>query len=72
MSNRMDATAKGAEGKLESAIGDLTGDRSHQIKGKAKQVQASAMNAVEDLKEAAQTVVKTASDAAEKVSVDLS
>ena len=54
MSNKIDATAKDAEGRLESAYGELTGDTGHQIKGKAKQVQASAMNAAEDLKDRAQ------------------
>ncbi|MFN6352998.1 MAG: CsbD family protein [Cyanobacteriota bacterium] len=72
MSNRVDAAAKDAEGRLESAIGDITGDTGHQIKGQAKQVQASAMNVAEDLKQAAQSVAKKASHAAEKVADDLS
>lgn len=71
MSNKVDAAAKDAEGRLESAIGDITGDTGHQIKGKAKQVQASAMNMTEDLKQAAQSVAKTVSHAAEKVAEDL-
>ncbi len=56
MSNKVDAAAKDAEGKLEAALGDITGDKGHQIKGQAKQVQASAINAAEDLKKAAQSV----------------
>jgi len=56
MSNTADAKAKEVEGKLESAAGELTGDCGHQIQGKAKQVQASAMNAVENLKEGAKSV----------------
>ena len=56
MSNTADAKAKEVEGKLESAAGELTGDVGHQIQGKAKQVQASAMNAVESLKEGAKSV----------------
>jgi len=71
MSNKVDAAAKDAEGRLESAIGDITGDTGHQIKGKAKQVQASAMNAAEDLKQAAQSVAAKVSHAAEKVADDL-
>lgn len=50
MSNKSEATAKDAEGKLESAYGELTGDVGHQIKGKAKQVHASAMNVAEEIK----------------------
>jgi len=65
MSNRTDAAAKEAEGKLESAYGEITGDTGHQVKGKAKQVQASAMNAGEDLKQGAKSVTKKIADAAD-------
>ena len=63
MSNKLDAAAKDAEGKLESAYGDLTGDKGNQIKGKAKQVQASAMNVAEDVKESARSAGKKIADA---------
>lgn len=66
MSTRIDATAKDAEGKLESAYGELTGDTGHQLKGKAKQVQVSAMNAAEDVKEGARAAGKKISDATTK------
>ena len=59
MSDKLDAAAKDAEGKLESAYGD-TG---HQIKGKAKQVQASAMNVAEDVKQGARSAGKKIADA---------
>ena len=72
MSNKVDAAAKDAEGKLEAAYGELSGDAGHQIKGKAKQVQASAMNAAEDLKQGAKSVAEKASDAAGKLADDLS
>jgi uncharacterized protein YjbJ (UPF0337 family) len=62
MSNKFDAAAKDAEGKLESAYGELTGDTGHQIKGKAKQVQASAMNTAEDLKQGAKAAAKKVSE----------
>jgi len=74
MSNAADAKAKEVEGKLESAAGELTGDAGHQIKGKAKQVQASAMNAVENLKEGAKSVAhaigNAVDNAAENVAKD--
>ena len=63
MTNRLDARAKEAEGRLESAFGDLTGDTGHQIKGKAKQVQGAAMNAAEDLKDKAKTAAHKADEA---------
>jgi uncharacterized protein YjbJ (UPF0337 family) len=71
MSNKVDATAKDAEGRLESAYGELTGDTGHQIKGKAKQVQASAMNAAEELKQSAKSVAEKARDAAGKLADDI-
>ncbi len=72
MTNKVDAAAKDAEGKMESAYGELTGDTGHQIKGKAKQVQASAMNTAEDLKQGAKSVVKNVRDAAGNMADDLS
>jgi uncharacterized protein YjbJ (UPF0337 family) len=67
MPSKVDAAAKDAEGKLESAYGELTGDTGHQIKGKAKQVQASAMNTAADLEQGAKSVAKKLSDAAGKL-----
>ncbi len=67
MSNPADAKAKEVEGKLESAAGELTGDVGHQIKGKAKQVRASAMNAVENLKEGTKSVAHAISNAADDI-----
>jgi uncharacterized protein YjbJ (UPF0337 family) len=64
MDHKADAKAKEVEGKLESAYGELTGDTGHQIKGKAKQVQASAMNAAENLKEGTKSVGQKIGDAA--------
>jgi uncharacterized protein YjbJ (UPF0337 family) len=65
MSNKANAAAKDAEGKLESAYGELTGDTAHQVKGKAKQVQASAMNVVEGVKDEAKTVVQKIGNSAD-------
>lgn len=67
MSNKMTAKAKEAEGKLESAYGEITGDAGHQVKGKAKQVQASAMNATEAVKDGTKAVARKASDATDKL-----
>ncbi|MEA5416178.1 CsbD family protein [Synechococcus sp. BA-132 BA5] len=48
----MKATAKNIEGKAQGTIGNITGDKKDQLAGKAKQAQASAEHAVEDLKDA--------------------
>ncbi|MEA5391219.1 CsbD family protein [Cyanobium gracile UHCC 0139] len=67
MSDKMSAKAKEAEGKMESAYGEITGDTGHQVKGKAKQVQASAMNAAEAVKDGTRDVARKASDATDKL-----
>ena len=67
MSNKADAVAKDAEGKLQSAYGDLTGDTGSKVKGQVKQVQASAMNTAEDVKEGAKSAAKNVSNAAKKI-----
>jgi uncharacterized protein YjbJ (UPF0337 family) len=72
MSNKIDAAAKDAEGRMESALGDITGDPGHQIKGKAKQIQASAMNVAENIKQAGQSVAEKISNASKNVVNDLS
>jgi uncharacterized protein YjbJ (UPF0337 family) len=52
LGNDMKATAKNIEGKAQETSGNITGDRSDQLAGKAKQAQASGEHAVEDLKAA--------------------
>ncbi len=53
MSNeeRMKATAKNVEGKAQEAVGKATGDPEDKAKGQAKQTEASARHAKEDVKE---------------------
>jgi uncharacterized protein YjbJ (UPF0337 family) len=70
MSNKADTKAKEVEGKLESAAAELTGDLGHQMKGKAKQLQASAMNAGDKLKDSTQSVAKKVGDIADNIAKD--
>jgi uncharacterized protein YjbJ (UPF0337 family) len=65
MSNKIDAAAKDAEGKIQSAVGSLTGDKGQQIKGEAKQVQAQAMKAEAKVREEANKAAKKVEDATE-------
>ena len=51
MKNRVKATAKNIEGKVQEAVGDLTGDTQAQAEGRGKQVEASVRHTVEDLKD---------------------
>ncbi len=48
---RLKATAKNIEGKVQEAFGELTGDQRQRIEGKAKQIEASATHAKEDIKD---------------------
>ncbi len=66
MSNRTDAAAKNVEGKLEATYGDVSGDTGHQLIAKSKQVQASAMNVAEDVKDSARSVGKKIADATDQ------
>ena len=47
----MGTVAKGLEGQAQEAIGNMTGNHKDQIMGKAKQVEAQALNAGEDLRD---------------------
>ncbi len=49
--DRLKATAKNVEGKLQEAAGNVTGDPKDQAEGKAKQVEAKARHAGEDIKD---------------------
>lgn len=47
------AIAKNIEGKIQEAVGEITGDPQQKAEGKAKQIQAQAMNTAEKLKDKA-------------------
>jgi uncharacterized protein YjbJ (UPF0337 family) len=55
--NRLEATGKNIQGKVQEALGDLTGDQKQKLEGKQKQAEASAEHAREDVKDAARREV---------------
>lgn len=57
LEERAKAAAKNVEGKVQDAAGKVTGDPADQAEGKAKQVEANARNAKEDLKDSAKRTV---------------
>ena len=57
LEERAKAAAKSVEGKVQDAAGKVTGDPADQAEGKAKQVEANARNAKEDLKDSAKRTV---------------
>ena len=58
MKNRAKATAKNIEGKVQEAVGDLTGDPKTQTEGKEKQAEAKIRHAVEDVKDQAKEIIE--------------
>lgn len=60
LEKRVEAIAKNIEGKVQEAVGELTGNEKQKIEGQMKQVKASAMNAREDLKDKAKKIIDKA------------
>ncbi|WRH67629.1 MAG: CsbD family protein [Planktothrix sp. GU0601_MAG3] len=57
LENRVKATAKNIEGKIQEAVGDVTGDPQTQAEGKAKQAEAQVRHSVEDVKDKAKDII---------------
>lgn len=57
---RVEAVAKNIEGKVQEATSELTGNTKDKLEGQAKQEQASAIHAVEDLKDHAKDFIDKA------------
>ncbi|MEA5575689.1 CsbD family protein [Anabaena sp. UHCC 0451] len=51
LENRVKATAKNIEGKVQEAVGNVTGDPQAQAEGKEKQIEASTIHVVENVKD---------------------
>lgn len=49
--DRAKATGKNIEGAAQEALGNVTGDPKDKAEGKAKQTEAQARHAVEDVKD---------------------
>jgi uncharacterized protein YjbJ (UPF0337 family) len=49
--NRLEATAKNIEGKIQEAAGEVTGDPKDKAEGKAKQAEAKVRHSVENVKD---------------------
>ncbi len=64
LEDKIKAAAKDAEGKVQSAAGELTGDDRMKLEGEAKQIQANAMKAAGDLKDKAANFLDGLKDAA--------
>ena len=49
--DRLKATAKNIEGKIQEVVGEITGNPEDQVEGKAKQAEAKVMHTVENVKD---------------------
>ena len=55
--DRAKATAKNIEGKVQEAVGDVSGDPKTQAEVKEKQAEAKVRHSVEDVKDQAKKVI---------------
>jgi uncharacterized protein YjbJ (UPF0337 family) len=55
--DRLKAAAKNIEGKIQEAVGEVTGDPADKAEGKAKQTEAEARNSVENVKDKAKEII---------------
>ena len=51
------ATAKNIEGKVQEAVGNVTGDPDMQVEGQAKQVEAAVRHSVENVKDKVKEII---------------
>lgn len=49
--NRLEATGKNIEGKLQEFVGDVTGNPRDKVEGKTKQAEAHVRHTVENIKD---------------------
>jgi uncharacterized protein YjbJ (UPF0337 family) len=63
INDKIEASAKDTEGKLQAAAGELTGDQKMKAEGELKQVQAAAMKTATEVKEATAKAVDKIKDA---------
>jgi uncharacterized protein YjbJ (UPF0337 family) len=55
--DKVRAAAKNIEGKVQEAVGEITGDPKDKAEGKAKQAEAEVRNTVENVKDKAKEII---------------
>jgi uncharacterized protein YjbJ (UPF0337 family) len=63
LEDKIKATAKDAEGRLQAAAGEITGNEQMQAEGEAKQVQAQLIDAAGTVKDKVQQVAASVGEA---------
>ncbi|MDB9373032.1 CsbD family protein [Nodularia sphaerocarpa] len=54
---RVEATAKNIEGKLQEAVGEVTGNPEDQAEGKAKQAESQVLHTIENIKDEVKKII---------------
>jgi len=57
LEDRAKATAKNIEGKIQEAVGEVTGDPKDKAEGQAKQAEAQVRHMIEDVKDKAKEAI---------------
>jgi uncharacterized protein YjbJ (UPF0337 family) len=57
LEDKVKAAAKNIEGKIQEAVGEVTGNPQDKTEGKAKQAEAEVRNAVENVKDKAKEII---------------
>jgi uncharacterized protein YjbJ (UPF0337 family) len=57
LEDKVKAAAKNIEGKIQEAVGEVTGNPQDKAEGKAKQAEAEVKNAVENVKDKAKEII---------------
>jgi uncharacterized protein YjbJ (UPF0337 family) len=60
LTNRIKATAKNIEGKVQEVVGDVTGNPDAQLEGKVKQAEAQVGHSIENVKDEAKKILDKA------------
>ncbi len=57
LEDRVKATAKNIEGKVQEAVGNVTGDPEDKVEGKAKQAEANIRHTTENVKDEVKKII---------------
>jgi uncharacterized protein YjbJ (UPF0337 family) len=63
LEDKIKATAKDVEGRLQAAAGEISGNEQMQVEGEAKQVQAQLIDAAGTVKDKVQQVAASVGEA---------
>jgi uncharacterized protein YjbJ (UPF0337 family) len=65
--DRVKAIGKNVEGKVQEIFGKITGNQKDQVTGQAKQAEAAARHAAEDVKDAVKNITNKAKKSIDKL-----